>query len=175
MILGLDISTSCIGICLLDDVSIILLDYIDLSKNKTFWLKSDAFRNKLSNIQHQFGKINTLAIEEPLLGFQKGMSSAATITTLMKFNGMASLIARDLYNVEPVYISAASARKLCGIKLYKTSVAGMTHKEQVFNYMREHDLSQIQWKFKKTGKPVDSSKDMCDAYVIAKAAILLVK
>ena len=72
--LGLDISTSCIGICLLRENEILLLDHLDLKKYKTLWTKSDEFRIKITEILNSFGKIDVLAIEEPLLGFSKGMS-----------------------------------------------------------------------------------------------------
>ena len=172
IILGLDISTSCTGICLLSDKDILVLDYIVLNKQKTMWLKADSVRNKLLELSQQFGKIDNLAIEEPLMGFQKGMSSAATITTLMKFNGIVSLISRDIFKVDPTYISASHARKLCGIKLQRTSVAGIHGKEQVFKHMSENDLKHIQWSTKKNGKPVDWSRDATDAYVTARAASL---
>ncbi len=168
--LGLDISTSCTGICLLSDNDILSLDFIDLSKCKTLWLKADVTRNKLMDIFQKFGNIDVLSIEEPLMGFQKGMSSAATIATLMKFNGMTSLISRDIFGIDPEYISAAHARKLCGIKIQRTSIAGMSGKEQVFKYMAEHDLKHIQWPLKKSGKIVDWSRDATDSYCVAKAS-----
>jgi hypothetical protein len=100
------------------------------------------------------------------------MSSAATITTLMRFNGIVSYIGRNIFGVEPEYISAAHARKLCGIKMQRTSVAGMSGKEQVFKYMSENDLKHVVWPKKKNGKDVDWSRDATDAYVIAYAAFL---
>ncbi len=122
------------------------------------------------DIFQKFGNIDVLSIEEPLMGFQKGMSSAATIATLMKFNGMTSLISRDIFGIDPEYISAAHARKLCGIKIQRTSIAGMSGKEQVFKYMAEHDLKHIQWPLKKSGKIVDWSRDATDSYCVAKAS-----
>ena len=85
------------------------------------------------------------------MGFQKGMSSAATITTLMRFNGIVSYIGRGILIVDPIYISAAHARKLCGIKMQRTKVAGMSGKEQVFKHMSENDLKHVEWPKKKSG------------------------
>ena len=116
---------------------------------------------------------SVFALEEPLLGFQKGSSSAGTITTLMRFNGIVSYIGRSIFKVDPLYISSARARKLCGIKMQRTSIAGMNGKEQVFKYMSENDLKHVKWATKKSGAPVDASRDMTDAYVIARAACLL--
>jgi hypothetical protein len=112
-------------------------------------------------------------LEEPLMGFRTGMSSAATITTLMRFNGIVSYISRGIFGVDPQYIASSTARKSCGIKLQKTSVAGINGKEQVFRYMSENDLKHVVWPKKKNGEPVDWSRDATDAYVIARAACLL--
>ena len=179
LILGLDVSTSCTGVCFLDSSvvpdekgsHIINLDYIDFKKCANFFEKADRVKSELTRHIGKIGsKPTVLALEEPLMGFSKGMSSAGTITTLMRFNGIVSYIGRELLGVDPVYLSAAHARKLCGIKLQKTSIAGMSHKEQVFKYMSEHDLNHVVWSTKKSGQPIDASRDMTDAYVIAKAA-----
>jgi len=180
LILGLDVSTSVTGVCVLDPQimpddkgsHIIHLDRIEFKKFNTLWEKADYTLRCLNDIKNKFEADYTLVIEEPLMGFQKGMSSAATITTLMRFNGITSYIARDIFGIDPVYIHAASARKTCGIKMQRTSIVGLSGKEQVFKYMSEHDLKHIQWPIKKNGKPIDASRDMCDSYVIARAACL---
>lgn len=181
LILGLDVSTSCTGLCFIDsDVSpdekgshIIRLEYIDFKKCGTFFEKADKVHAELIRHISQLGETPAIfALEEPLMGFQKGMSSAATITTLMRFNGIVSYIGRSIFKVDPMYISAAHARKLCGIKMQRTSIAGMSGKEQVFKHMSEHDLKHVVWQTKKSGAPIDASRDMTDAYVIARAASL---
>lgn len=181
LVLGLDVSTSCTGICIIDSAvkpdavgsHIRLLEHEDFKGCKTFFEKADAMQGVLSDVVHRRGfKIDVFALEEPLLGFSKGMSSATTITTLMRFNGIVSYIGRAIFGVDPTYLSAAHARKLCGIKLQRTSVAGMTQKEQVFKHMMENDLKHVVWSVKKNGDPINASRDMTDAYVIARAACL---
>lgn len=180
LVLGLDVSTSCTGVCFLDaDVTpddkgshIVVLDYIDFKKCNTFFEKADRVKSELLGHISKIGETPAVfALEEPLLGFSRGMSSAATITTLMKFNGIVSYIGRGLFSVDPTYISASSARKLCGIKLVKRDVGG-PQKEQVFRHMSENDLRHVIWATKKNGNLIDASRDMTDAYVIAKAASL---
>jgi hypothetical protein len=181
LILGLDVSTSVTGVCVVDpDLQpdgtgshIAHLDRIEFKKCVTLWDKADRVKQDLLVLKAKFPSISGFALEEPLLGFSKGMSSAATITTLMRFNGIVSYIGREAFGLEPTYISAASARKLCGVKLQKTSVAGIPHKEQVFKHMCENDLKHVTWPLKKSGVPADTSRDMCDAYVIARAACLI--
>jgi Holliday junction resolvasome RuvABC endonuclease subunit len=180
MIIGLDVSTSVTGLCVLDDSgNIVELTAAELTKYKTMWDKADEVSRRLVTILTNHGPSITrpdvkfrIAVEEPLMGFQKGMSSAATITTLMKFNGIVSYIARNTFDSDPEYISAAHARKLCGIKMQRVSIAGISGKEQVFSHMAKNDLKDFSWPKKKSGKIVDWSRDATDAYVIAKAASL---
>jgi hypothetical protein len=181
--LGLDVSTSITGVCLVDPEipvddkgsHIVELSHIDFKKCGTFFAKADLVKTFLEDLKarHDISSLRSFALEEPLLGFQKGMSSAATITTLMRFNGIVSYIGRGVFGIDPTYISSASARKLCGIKMQRTSVAGMSGKEQVFKHMSEHDLKHVVWATKKNGLPIDASRDMTDAYVIARAASIL--
>ena len=181
MILGLDVSTSVTGLCVIDPgippddrgSHIVHLDRIEFKKCKTLWEKADLTALELSGVLKKHPGSYSVALEEPLMGFRTGMSSAATITTLMRFNGIVSYISREIFKVDPEYIASSSARKLCGIKMQKTSVAGMSGKEQVFKYMSEHDLKHVKWPTKKNGQPIDSSRDMTDAYVIARARCLM--
>lgn len=179
LILGLDVSTSITGICILDiglcgPSKILLLDKIEFKSAKDFWQKTDLVKETFLSLKKQFDDATwKVALEEPLLGFQKGMSSATTITTLMRFNGVVSYISRDVFGEDPIYISAAHARKLCGIKMQKTSVAGISGKEQVFKFMSENDLSHIVWPKKKNGKEADWSRDVTDAFCIANASHII--
>ena len=181
LILGLDVSTSVTGVCLLNPdlmpnskgSHILYLDRIEFKKCRTLWEKSDLVAAEFDSLRKRFeGKIRVF-LEEPLMGFRTGMSSAATITTLMRFNGIVSYISREIFKVDPEYIASSSARKLCGIKMKKTSIAGMSGKEQVFKYMSEHDLKHVTWPTKKNGAMVDWSRDATDSYCVAKAACIL--
>jgi len=180
LILGLDVSTSITGVCILNPIippdvkgsHIAYLDHIEFKKCKTIWDKADVVANEFSNFLHTHPGEYRVVLEEPLMGFRTGMSSAATITTLMRFNGIVSYIAREIFKVDPEYIASSSARKTCGVKVQRTSIAGMSGKEQVFKYMAEHDLSHVTWPKKKNGSPVDWSRDATDAYVIARAAMI---
>jgi hypothetical protein len=116
-------------------------------------------------------KIDRVVLEEALLGFRPGMSSAMTISTLMRFNGIVSYLARETFHVEPEYIGSAHARKLCDVKLQRIALGG-PQKLQVFKHMNEHDLKHVVWPLKKSGKVVDWATDACDAYVIARAAMI---
>lgn len=171
-ILGLDISTSILGICILnsslslgDKDYIHKFDHINFKNCKSIWEKADLVNDYFSKCNLS---ISGISIEEPLMGFRQGMSSAQTISMLMRFNGIVSYLSRNTFKIDPAYINSAHARKLCGIKLQKTSIAG-PQKEQVFTHMKNHDLINISWDKKKNGDIVDCARDMCDAYVVARA------
>lgn len=184
-ILALDVSTSCTGVCAIDDehrenVSwdnrVCLIDRVEFKGCRTFWEKVDrvdSYFCDLSLVLCRDGKsIDRVVLEEPLLGFRPGMSSAQTISQLLRFNGIVSNIARTRFGVVPEYVSANHARKVAGVRLQRTGVAGMSQKEQVFVHMRDNDLAGFPWPRKKDGSFVDWSRDATDAYVIAKAALL---
>lgn len=177
LILGLDVSTSVIGVCILNSEinfdnkgsHILYLDKIEFKKCKTIWEKADIVTLKFSELLKKIPGEYQVMLEEPLMGFRAGMSSATTITSLIRFNGIVSYISREIFNCDPSYISASHARKLCGIKMQRTAIAGMNGKEQVFKHMSNNDLKHIIWPVKKNGLPNHTSRDMCDAYVIARA------
>ena len=172
IVLGLDVSTSTVGVCLLKDDQILELAGVEFKKCGTMFEKADVMRQFFDMLLLRCGSINRLCVEEALLGFRPGLSSAKTISQLMRFNGIVSYIARGIYGIDPEYISASHARKLCGIKMQKTAIGG-TQKEQVFSYMAEHELASVVWPVTKTGKTVAWSRDATDAYVIARAGMLL--
>jgi hypothetical protein len=187
IILGLDVSTSCTGVCVLESnfyenvwqTKIVVLEAIEFKDCKTLWDKADKVSEYFADIvRGSFEDSSRLplcpdriVLEEPLMGFRPGMSSAQTISTLMRFNGIVSYIARNTFKAEPEYIGSAHARKLCNIKLQRTALGG-PQKEQVFAHMAANDLKHVQWPLKKSGKMVDWSRDACDAYVIARAAVV---
>lgn len=182
IILGLDVSTSCTGVCVLESTfdhnvwltKIMVIEAIEFKKCKTLWEKADVVAEYLGQLANgdrrlDFKAVDRVILEEPLMGFRPGMSSAQTITQLMRFNGIVSYLARKTFSKEPEYIGSAHARKLCGIKLQRTATGG-PQKEQVFTYMAANDLKHVQWPLTKTGKVVPWSRDATDAYVIARAA-----
>lgn len=177
LVLGLDVSISCTGYCVLDrqgsidlGLHVVEIDRIELSKFKSFWEKADAVRNVLRDIASRY--VNDefcVAIEEPLLGFKQGMSSAATLAALLKFNGIVSYLSRETFSVDPIYASATHARKVCGVKIQKTSACGLSAKEQTFLHMSSNDLKHVNWPTNRNGKIVPWSRDATDAYCIARA------
>ena len=167
MILGLDISTSITGFSVLDDSGDVLLcDFINLKKLTTMFDKAKTVEQKLQEL-FSTNPIDQIWIEESLQMFSSGMSSAKTLATLTKFNGIVSWISWDRFNIEPQYIAAVSARKEIGLTVPK----GKRGKDVVM----EHMLDKESWfvvEYGRTGKIKPHFYDMADSFVVAKAGFL---
>jgi hypothetical protein len=175
VVLGLDVSTTCTGICVIDEsFNVVKLDHVSLSKCNTLWDKADLIMEYFVSAKASFASgVTDVFIEESLQSFRPGFSSAATLTTLSKFNGLVSYFARQTFLVDPAYIAAPTARKACGVKLQNKKKCGIDHKEQVFQHISANELSNVVWPKKRNSeKFVDWSHDEVDAYVIAKAGMI---
>ncbi len=169
MILGLDISTSITGITVLrDDGSILHNEAIDLTSKKldTVFKKASTVKNRLTELSHLFG-IRKVYIEQSLNAFRPGLSSAQVILTLGKFNGIVSWICHEIFNMEPEYIGASTARKALGIKVEK----GQNAKEVVLNNILALEPS-FTVEYTAHNNPKKGTYDRADSYVIAKAGYI---
>ena len=142
MILALDISTSITGFCVFhkfgDPVQV---GHVDLRKEKDFFKKIDLVKEKILELNEKY-KFEEVAIEEPLQSFARGLSSAKTLFTLAKFNGIIQYIVYTL-GLKPTVINVNNARKLVGIKIVKKS--DKNTKEQVLEQVQKL-ASGIIWK-----------------------------
>lgn len=188
MHIGLDISTSCTGICLMDASGKLLrMAFIDLKKEKNFWNKADIVKSEVLDFltKNEIKKINAVYVEENLQVFRRGLSSAKTLMTLAKFNGIICYVMREIFCIDPIAINVNEARKSVGINVISQKKGGKPTKEQVIDWVTI-DLSTSQesdfiWptKILKSGPRVGTKiilpecADMADAYVIARAATVL--
>jgi len=175
--LGLDISTSNVGWCILDaHSSLVSAGAVQLSKKKNIFDKCKEVRVTLAQL-NQVHDISTVSIEENLQAFRPGLSSAKTIVTLARFNGMVTLMCHDEFQVEPGFLNVNSARKAVGLKIDRKS--DLSTKEQVLNFVK-NKLPEYDWPTRtlKSGArkglviPADSCYDIADAYVITLASIV---
>jgi|TARA_R110000824_G_scaffold67142_2_gene173872 Holliday junction resolvasome RuvABC endonuclease subunit len=175
MILGLDVSTSITGVSVVDHNGELLLYEAWDMRNKryfpTLWSKADFIENKLRELKvRKKFIIEKVFVEQNLQAFRPGLSSAKTILTLAKFNGIVSYLARRMYELEPEYIAAPTARKLCGIKVER----GKKAKDMVLEHILKTEPS-FKIQYTKHGNPKPGSHDMSDAIIIAKAGVIFHK
>ena len=129
--------------------------------------------DKAKTVEHRLQEIfdnnnvEQVWIEESLQMFSSGMSSAKTLATLTKFNGIVSWIAWDKFGITPEYIAAVSARKEIGLTVQK----GKRGKDVVMEYMLDKE-TWFQVEYGRTGKIKPHFYDMADSFVVAKAGLL---
>lgn len=176
-IIGVDASTSATGIVIIDDEQLLFYGAETFKKCNTFWEKCDRIHSYMDGLYKSFGKVDSFFIEEPMKRFSIGMSSAETISTLQRFNGIVCYLTRDVFGVEPNYVNVSAARRACGIKVVqKKKAGGKNAKEQVYEAMMASELSHITWPTKqRSDKIVDWSRDVVDAYVVAKGGMNILK
>ena len=86
------------------------------------------------------------------------------MAALQKFNGIVSWLVYELFEIEPNYITATSARKRAGIKVPR----GQKAKEVVLDFLLENEKA-FKIEYTKFGNPKPESYDRADAIVVAKA------
>ena len=170
MIVGLDISTSITGITILDNTGkVVLCDAWDLRKYKGFFLKVEKAKIFLEEIA-QNQTIEKVFIEQSLQSFRSGFSSAQTLSTLARFNGTLSWLCYEMFSLEPEFVGATTARKLCGIKVPR----GRKAKEVVLEKILDIDPNFV-IEYTKHGNPRPGTYDRADSLVIARAGLELCK
>jgi len=132
MILGLDISTKTIGIALFEDKGtygeLKLLHHVSpkpkpkpTAKIQELCDKARIFRDEFLVTLKDSG-ITKVIIEEPLLR----SNNVNTVGTLLKFNGMVSKDAYELFGIVPEFISSYDSRKYA----YPELMAIRTHNKK---------------------------------------------
>jgi len=163
MILGLDVSTSIMGVCVLKDDKIVHTDYIDMRKIGSFFEKAQKVENALKEIRKNF-KIEYVFIEQALMFFRRGGSTAKTMSVLQRFNGIVSWQCYQIFNMEPNYVTPISARSKCGIKVAR----GKKAKEVVMeHFIKSQEFEII---YTRHGNVQKYCYDIADAIVVARAA-----
>lgn len=176
--LGLDISTSVVGVCVLDAASgkMLHLSHQKLTKYTDEYDKADNFDSSWIDLNW---KIRKVYIEEAAKKFSPGFSSADTIMTLGRFNGILSYQVYSWTGIKPVMVNVRSARSRLSIKIdYKDKTKDT--KTKVFEVVSSRNPS-FPWltHTAKTGKFKGQivydkvNQDMADAWVIARGGQLL--
>lgn len=178
MTIGLDISTTVIGIALFDNNDkICSLEYIKFKQKTTLFERLDDFINhieKLSvalNLKEGENKIQHISIEEPLKKFKGKFSNADTIQKLTMMNAMVSGYMYKTFSCEPRYYNVNTARKSVFPDLVIPQ-SSPNKKYLIWEKVVEKE-PQINWKYSKTThKLMQENFDMTDAYVVGMADIM---
>jgi hypothetical protein len=172
--LGLDISTSSTGVCLIDETgSVVFMNYVSLKGS--VYEKADQMKDFFSEMSKHIssGDHIKIYIEQNLQAFRSGLSSTKTLFALANFNGIVSYIVRNQFHIDPVYLNVNSARKIVGCKIDRKDKSRST-KEKVLSWVTLQN-PDFEWpeKILKSGPRKGQTIlepgcfDIADAYVIA--------
>jgi hypothetical protein len=179
-VLGLDVSTKCIGFALFDIVTKELLELTHISpqpkpkkenKMEELLVKSEIFKTKI--LKYQGLGIEKVVIEEPLLN----SNNIYTIQTLLRYN---TLIFKEIYEVlgvVPEFISTYNSRKFAFPHLVQPNDKGkhvlfgglpkdIDKKLVIWELVAKRE-PQITWQYSKNNTLKKENFDQSDAYACA--------
>lgn len=174
MILALDISTSTTGYSVFDrEGKLLEINYISLNKIKCMYEKTKKVKTVLLGLKEKYN-IDNIAVEENLQAFRPGLSSAKTLMTLARFNGVVCWLCFEIFFKKVDHLNVNSARKSIDLKVDKKSK--VSTKDQVKEWVKLKEPN-ILWPTKtlKSGpnkgkiRELSECYDMADSYVIGKA------
>lgn len=181
---GIDASSSIVGIVVLNDTDIVFASYADLRKAKKFCDKTDIVKDFFYNIRDTLLKqscVNFCYIEECVQRYTPGMSSAKTIIILARINGAVSVIAHEAFSVDVNVLNASHARKLIGCKVSKRARVGRSTKDVVRDFVIAKFKLETMYRVIKHGPRAgqrvihEAMYDIADACTIAQAGLLSTK
>lgn len=178
IVLGLDISTSITAYTIINtELSpgerLLKSEGIYLSDIKDSYRKACKVRDTFLELSNDYN-IQKIAIEESLQSFRSGLSSAKTLSSLTRFNGIVSFFAEDIFGGKIERINVNSARKNLSIKVDRKSP--IHTKEQVRDWVMNHkEFKNFTWPTKtlksgpRKGQVIfhESCLDIADSAVMA--------
>ena len=176
MILGLDISTSIVGIAVINPETkeLVVSEHIDLTKIDSVFSKAELVGSELWQIGNNHD-IKNLFVETALMRFIPGRSRADTIVKLAKFNGIVSWMCYDTFGLQPTYLNVNTARSLYGLS-FPRGTKGPKRKKMVVEAVIEKEKTAFKYEMARGGKNYKKgTDDRADAIVIARAGEFLLR
>jgi len=170
IILGLDISSSRIGYCLINEnEDLLLVDEIKLKPSQSLEERADIFKKEMEciirSLQQQ--EVDYVFIEQPFMAFSGGKTTAATMAKLQRFNGMCSYVVHHLFGSPATLIQANKARGLVDLKIKR----GDNTKLKVIEWVSNKYPKQFIVEYTRHGNPKPGTDDKADSVVIANAGL----
>ncbi len=168
-ILGLDISTSVVGLAILDeDKNIITYNALKFKANTDLESRADFLTKGIQLLDSQW-RIKHVFVEQPFIAFSGGKTTAVTMSKLQRFNGMCCYGLYRVFGNSPTLIQANKARGLVGIKVPR----GQKAKPVVLSWVEENYKDSFTYEMTRHGNPKPTTFDMADAIVVARAGMEL--
>ena len=167
IILGLDISSSRIGYCLINEKEeLLLVDEIKFKSSQTLEKRADIFKEAMSII-NEHSEVDYVFIEQPFMAFSGGKTTAATMSKLQRFNGMCSYVVHSVFGSPATLLQANKARGLVDLKIKR----GENTKLKVIEWVQEKYPTSFLVEYTRHGNPKPGTDDKADAVVIANAGL----
>lgn len=182
MVLGLDLSTTVCGICVLSlDYKIQLLTHYSFV-SKEMLEKGKELKILIDNLFEKY-PITNFFIEERLEVFQKGRTNAAALGKTSAINFLCQyMIYTKSIPVTPLNVMHVRSVSYPGFHKIARATKGEKHKELIFKFvLNELGVSYFPTKILKSGSRkgetvyLEEAKDRADAFVIAKCGLLELK
>jgi len=167
-ILGLDISSSKIGIALMKDDQLVISEVIKFKSNLSLEERALAFRERMQNIEQHY-VIYDVYVEQPALMFKGGKTTAFTMAKLQRFNGMCCFIVREVFDQDAQMVNVRSARRVLNIKVPR----GGNTKKIIIQEVEKRMGDQFKYNLTHKGNPQPGTDDRADAIIVALAGPLL--
>ena len=167
IILGLDISSSRIGYCLINEnEDLLLVDEIKLKPSQSLEERADIFKKTMEIIK-EHSEVNYVFIEQPFMAFSGGKTTAATMAKLQRFNGMCSYVVHHLFGSPATLLQANKARGLVDLKIKR----GDNTKLKVIEWVSHKYPKEFIVEYTRHGNPKPGTDDKADAVIIANAGL----
>ena len=175
MILGLDISTTIVGVALIDaNGNLVVSEHWDITKQDTLFEKAEMIGSLLWALKNEHN-VSHVFVETALKKFIPGRSRADTLIKLAKFNGIVSWLSFDTFNQTPIFINVNTARTLYGLS-FPRGTKGPQRKKMVVEAVNDKEKSAFRYEMARGGKNYKKGTDeRADAVVIARAGEFLLK
>ena len=170
-ILGLDISSSKIGVALLDRDEIVISEVIKFKPNMSLEERAEIFEQRMRDINDQH-VVYEVFVEQPAMMFKGGKTTAFTMATLQRFNGMCCYVVNIVFEMEAELVNPNSARSKLSIKVPR-GVPAKEKKNFIIARMSERFGDDFSYSMTRHGNPQPGTDDRADALVVALAGPLL--
>lgn len=162
MIVGWDVSTSAIGICVRDDLGKVLEFGVIYPKGESHREKHIDAAAQVVNFCKRVCPTADHFVEERLGGFTGGLTTKQTLMALAAMNAVVSFILHDFGTV--THIPVVTVNRITGFKKPKDS----DRKVEVIKFVRQLEPS-LPYAETAAGNYVRGTDDMADAWMLAEA------
>lgn len=168
MIVGWDISTSAIGVCVRDADGKTLEFGVIYPVGATHAQKHRSAASQVSNFCKRVCPQASHYVEERLGGFTGGMTTKQTLMALAAMNAVVSFVLADFGPV--IHIPPITTKRITGLKVPK----GGDKKIEVIGLVRSREPS-FPYAETAAGNYVKGTDDMADAWLLAEAGLKITR